>query len=197
MKKEIHYITGNSGKFKEVQRFIYNYNFSSIVSSFVLRQVNIEEIYEIQSLDQKKIALHKAQQAWHLLKKPLILDDSGIYFNKYFNFPGTLTKFVYDGIGLEGLLKLVVAGDRATFRLLLVYIDREGLYKVFEGQCEGTIVIPNKILAHPQLPYDDIFLPDEAKKTYAEMRGHTEFDGYFYRLRAVKKFLEWYYQNQL
>jgi XTP/dITP diphosphohydrolase len=197
MKKEIHYITGNSGKFKEVQRFIYNYNFSSIVSSFVLRQVNIEEIYEIQSLDQKKIALHKAQQAWHLLKKPLILDDSGIYFNKYFNFPGTLTKFVYDGIGLEGLLKLVVAGDRATFRLLLVYIDREGLYKVFEGQCEGTIVIPNKILAHPQLPYDDIFLPDGAEKTYAEMRGNTEFDGYFYRLMAVKKFLEWYYQNQL
>ena len=53
MKKQIHYITGNSGKFKEVQGFISDYKSSSLASSFVLRQVNIKEIYEIQSLDQK------------------------------------------------------------------------------------------------------------------------------------------------
>ncbi len=191
MKKtqNIYYATGNTGKFEEVQDFINRNN-----HDITIKQADIDLI-EMQTLDQKSIAIHKAQQAFEKLQKPVLIDDSGVYFEKYHRFPGTLTKFVYHGIGFEGILKLVEDDHRATFLLYLIYIDGPDSYKIFEGKCEGTIVPPKEFLAHSELPYDDIFLPHGSTKTYAQMRGTQEIEQYAYRLLALKKFLNWYNQT--
>ena len=41
-------------------------------------------------------------QAYKILKKPLITDDTAIYFEGYPGFPGTFTKFVFQGLGFSG-----------------------------------------------------------------------------------------------
>ena len=183
--QEITYVTGNSGKFEEVKRF-----FARHMPSLAFRRESLE-ITEIQSNVQLDIALDKARQAWQKLKKPVLVEDAGIYFDRYDNFPGAFTKFVYLGIGIEGLLKLVEKGDKATFVLHLIYLENYDTYHVFKGECKGSIVVPKGLSAHPELPYDDIFKPDGCEKSYAQLRGTDEFEDYAYRVDALKKFLSW------
>ncbi len=184
-KQEIYYVTGNPGKFDEVKRYI-----ESNEPTIELKQFNADTP-EPQTLDQHYIAKVKARAAWDMLQKPLIVDDSGIFFDAYKDFPGTLTKFVHAGIGLEGAFTLTKENNKATFRLSLVYIDGPENMQLFEGICPGQLVRP-RASAPPTLPWDAIFLPDGSDKTYAELRGTPGEDEYFYRIRALKAFLTWF-----
>ena len=186
MKKTIYYATTNAGKFSTLKQYIDSHE-----PSIELKQLD-KDLPEIQTMDQKAIAIDKAEQAWKLLQKPVIVDDAGFYFEHYNNFPGTLTKFVYLGIGLEGLLKLAEDDNRVTRRLYIVYKDSPEGHHIFQGESKGTIVRPDSFDAHPSLPYDAIFKPAGADKTMAFIRGTEEEKKYSYRLQALKKFLAWY-----
>jgi non-canonical purine NTP pyrophosphatase (RdgB/HAM1 family) len=182
----LYYATGNSDKFETVARFIEK-NFPHIVL-----KPCVQDFVEIQSYDQKSVALDKARQAWNFLQEPVLVDDSGVYFEKYNKFPGVLTKYIYQGIGLEGLLKLVEPGDCATFRLHLVYWYGPEQYEIFEGFCAGKITNQKEFIGTLQFPYDTLFIPDGTDKTYAELRQLNEHDAYDYRIQALKSFLYWY-----
>ena len=186
MKKEIYYTTSNPGKFEEVKGFIEKNEPNIEIKRFEA------DIPEIQTLDQKMIAVDKAIKAWELLQKPLLVDDSAIYFEKYNKFPGTLSKYVSLGIGIEGIKNLFEVGDKATFLVYLSYIEGPNSLKVFEGRCEGHLVKQKNFTANPNLPYDAIFVPEGIEKTYAQIRNTAEGEKYLYRTRAVKNFLEWY-----
>lgn len=191
MKHELYYVTSNVGKFEEVAFYL-----KERAPELILRHVQFE-LDEIQSYDQQQIALHKAQQAWEHFKKPVLVDDSGIYFDKYHKFPGTMTKFLYAGIGMHGILKLVEPGDKAHYLLSLVFSDGPESFEVFEGRCDGHIVIPDRFIASPNLPFDDIFQPLGSDKSYIQMWGTPEMGAYFYRLRAFDAFLQWYKTTKL
>ncbi len=182
---KLNYVTGNNGKFEEVRDFLVHQQ-----CQFELVQTPLS-IVEIQSMDQKEVALDKARQAYAVIKKPLLVDDAAIYFCKYNQFPGVFTRYVYDGIGMDGMFKLVEPGDRAYFLLYLVYVDVAGHEQVFEGRCDGAIVKPEVFKAHPSLPFDDIFLPDGSTQSYAELFGTPAFAAFAYRLQAVQAFLTW------
>ncbi len=181
---ELFYATGNRGKFEEVFRYLADLN-----SSITLVQAPVP-IIEIQSLDQKAVALDKARQAFDQLKKPFIIDDAALYFPKYNQFPGVFTRYVYEGIGVDGIFRLVEPGDRAYFLLYLVYGDAQGNFQTFEGRCEGRVTRPNILKAPKDLPFDDFFIPDGSDLSYVDMAGTPMFVDYAYRLKAVKKLLE-------
>ncbi len=186
MQKEICYVTSNDGKFEEVSGFIEKNEPSIKIKQFKT------DIEEIQSLDQKEIAIDKARKAFELIKKPLLIDDSAIYFEKYNNFPGTLSKYISLGIGIEGIKKLIDEKDKAYFMLHMIYIDDPENITIFEGKCEGTLTKPKELSGCPTLPYDCIFIPNGIDKTYAQIRNTPEGDKYLYRLQALQKFLKWY-----
>ena len=186
MKKEIYYVTTNSGKFEEVESYIKKHEPTIELKKFEA------EIPEIQTLDQKTIAVDKALSAWEILQKPLLVDDAAIYFEKYNKFPGTLSKFVSQGIGHEGIKKLFEDGDKAYFLLYMTYIDGPDSFKIFEGKCEGTLKKPKEFYGNPNLPYDCVFMPKGIDKTYAQLRNTPEANKYLYRLRALQSFLNWY-----
>jgi non-canonical purine NTP pyrophosphatase (RdgB/HAM1 family) len=183
MKKTIYYVTGNQGKFEEVKYFVENNT-----QDIELVQFNAQ-IPEIQTLDQKAIAVDKALKAWEILQKPLIIDDSAIYFEKYNKFPGTLSKYIYQGLGFEGIKKLIENGDKATFFLYMIYVKNIDSFSIFEGKCKGTLTKPTSFSGNVTLPFDCFFIPRGTTKTYAQMRGTTEGNNYFYRIKALKKFL--------
>lgn len=191
MKKELHYVTSNPGKFAEVGQYI-----NGQVPEIELKQF-CADITEIQTLDQMAIAIDKAKKSYQILQKPLIVDDAAIYFEKYHKFPGTLTKFVAEGIGFEGLKRLIDPNDRATFLLYIVYIQSPDNYHVFEGRCSGTLVKPEKFEGDPHLPFDVFFKPDGADITYHEMRSSFEnHSDFYYRIRAIKQFVSWYKEHE-
>lgn len=189
--KKILYATGNVGKFEEVALDI------------TTREPQIEliqfaaDIPEKQTLDLRAIAIDKAKTAWKFAQEqypntPILVDDAGIYFEKYNQFPGTLTKYIWHGLGFEGIKKLFEEGDQAKFLLYMIYITGPDSYEIFEGTCEGTLVKPTQFTAHPSLPYDAIFKPNGSDKTYEHLRNTPEAEHYLYRLRALQKFLAWY-----
>jgi XTP/dITP diphosphohydrolase len=185
MKNEIYYVTSNTGKFEEVAEF-FQKNCPEITIKHYLLDVD-----EIQSLDQKAVVTDKVNKAFAIVNKPLLLDDGGIFFNAYHQFPGTLSKFVFQGLGFKGLFKLVEEDNRAAFILQLAYTD--GLQtELFEGKCEGTIISPDDLSSHPQLPFTAIFKPNGSDKTLAELRNTPNFSHYSFRQQALKKFAEWY-----
>lgn len=188
-KQIIFYATSNHGKFEEVARYIQAH-----APEIALKQLECD-LAEIQTEDQQKIAAYKAVQAFELCNAPLLLDDAAIYFEKYNNFPGTIAKQVSQGIGIEGILNLVKPGDKAYFKLTMIYANNDGNVYEFEGRCDGTIVHPRDIAAHPQLPYDAVFKPNGCEKTYAELRHTPEEFKYSYRMQALQKFLNWYKGN--
>ncbi len=84
MKNNIIFVTANKGKFDEVVKFI-----SELDPTITVEQAALD-LPEIQSLDVEKISVNKAELAWEQIKKPLIVDDGGIYLDQYNNRRGTL-----------------------------------------------------------------------------------------------------------
>lgn len=184
--KTIAYVTSNNGKFLEVQRYLQRH-----APDINLIRANVD-IEEMQSMDQHAIALDKAQKAWDQLKTPLLIDDAGIYFNRWHEFPGVLTKFVCKGLGMDGIKRLIDDGDTGYFKLWLVYADEQGILYPFEGRCDGQLTTDYQGDGHAELPFDVCFKPDGLDKTYAEIQFDQAYENYFYRIRALQAFLAWF-----
>lgn len=186
MTKEIYFVTGNSGKFEEVKTYIENN-----VNNIKIKRFETD-IVEIQTLDQKELIIDKALKAWELLKKPLIIDDDAFYIEKYNKFPGIMSKYVAEGLGFEGVKKLAENGDESKFILFFAYIDSPENIKLFEASTKGIIKIPKTFQGHPKLFYSSIFVPTGADKFYYELRNTKEGEPLMHRIKALKKFINWY-----
>ncbi len=182
---KIYYATTNDGKFEEAHNF-----FAKYFPIIELEQFD-QELLEIQSLDQRAIALHKAQQAWDILKKPVLVDDTGIFFEKYKDFPGTMSKFIIETLGFNGIFKLIKAGDKASLQLTLAFAYGQHNYQTFEGKVNGTLV-DIKDNPFPTLSYTAIFVPEGAHKTLAQLKLEHAEELYNHRIIALKKFLVWF-----
>ena len=179
---KIYYITGNNSKFLEAKEIMKD-------SEVVLEQKDLK-IQEIKSLEQEKVLLGKAREAFKQLKKPLIIDDVGIYFEEYPKFPGTFTKFLFEAIGFEGIEKLLAGKNRnAYFRILLCYKDTKS-EKVFEGILKGKIIENTQDLKNKDWQYDNIFVPENFKVSLSEifLEERAKFS---HRKKAFDKLLEW------
>ncbi|MGA7536099.1 MAG: non-canonical purine NTP pyrophosphatase [Candidatus Rickettsiella isopodorum] len=185
MNNKIYYVTNNAGKFEEVTDF-----FKRVPATFRVEQYAID-IDEIQSLDQKIVVLDKVKKAFNAVKQPLLLDDGGLFFSAYNQFPGTLSKFVFQGLGFKGLFKLIEDDNRASFILQLAFTDGVQT-QLFEGVCLGTIVMPEDLSSHPKLPFTAIFKPEGSDKTLAQLRYTDDFFRFSFRQQALKKFIDWY-----
>lgn len=187
---EIYYATGNQMKFDEAQEFFKKY-----LPHITLKQCD-KDFDEIQTLDQKAVALHKAQQAWDYLRKPVLTEDAGVYFEKYHKFPGTLTKFIFKGIGYEGIFRLVDHNDPASFKFVLIFVYGPDQYHIFEASCHGKMIHTTQFeRMYESAQFDPIFVPDSQTRTYDELRRAGLLEQYNYRAHGLKKFSEWFQQN--
>ena len=73
--KELYLITGNKSKFEEAREILKD-------TDIELKQEKIDLI-EIQSIEQEQVVIDKAEQAFQKLKKPVLVDDTGIFFEEY------------------------------------------------------------------------------------------------------------------
>lgn len=179
--KHIIIVTSNNGKFEEIKRYIHQ-----LAPEITLEQSNIE-VPEYQDMDIQTVALGKANHAWNILKKPLLIDDGGLYLEKYNKFPGAFSKYVYEGIGLEGIWMLAQEDPRAYFLNCMVYKDSEDAHHIFEGKNSGTLTAPTGSMAHKQLPFRSIFIPEGYTKTIDELWAANEDHHINHRFKAIEK----------
>lgn len=186
MKKKIIFVTTNTGKFEEIARWA-----KQLDPNLEFEQAEID-LPEIQSLDVKEVAQYKAQQAWELLKQPLLVDDGGLFIEQYHLFPGVFSKYIYHQIGLDAIWKLAQEDPRAYFLSCLVYIDSQNSFYFFESKCHGKLIAPGHEITHKQLPYSSIFIPTGSNKPFSALRDTEEEKLYHHRFNALKNLVNWF-----
>ena len=152
----IYFITGNKGKFAEVQSYMPD-----------ILQLELE-LPEIQELDQHMIIRAKLEEAAHHHQGEFIVEDVSLALECLNGLPGPLIKWFLKGFGNQGLYDLTVklGNNKAIASTLIGYSNNGSAPQFFEGTMMGTIVAPQGAQG---FGWDPIFQLDGYDKTFAQM----------------------------
>ncbi len=139
----------------------------------------------------EEIASYKAKQAYKKTKKPVIAEDTGVYFEGYRNFPGPYAKRIFESIGFKGLTTLIKIAKtkKAYFKTTIAYCDGKTT-KTFSGKLEGTLLEKPRSIKKDRLPYEKIFLPKRQNKALVDL-SIEEKNKISHRAKAVRELLKW------
>jgi inosine/xanthosine triphosphate pyrophosphatase family protein len=74
------------------------------ILGYDLEKIHLE-LTEPQEMDVEVIARAKAEEAFQKIGKPVLVEDTGWYFDVWNGLPGAFAKFFYVGRGLRGNTK--------------------------------------------------------------------------------------------
>lgn len=182
--KKINFCTGNKSKLNEANSLVKELG----LNGEILFEENKIFFTEIQSLSQKEILLDKMKQAKQNTLPPFIIDETGLYFKKYNEYPGTLTKYIFKALNFEGINKLLKDTDNsAYFKTTILYsIDGEN-YTFIEGQLEGKVVVEDNKIKDDNFPFSSIFIPDGYNDYLINLYNNHEFLDH--RKKALKELI--------
>jgi len=166
------FATGNHQKLKEFEEILgIKLNHSDL------------DLDEIQSIEVEEVAKHKARQAYSLLKEPVIVEDTGLYFEELNGLPGALIKFFVKKLSLDKICSLIEENRKAKAITCIAYFDGKEL-KTFTGETKGEVAEEPK--GSNGFGWDPIFIPEGYNRTFAELTDE-EKTSKFMRKEAIKK----------
>ncbi|MEM3364701.1 MAG: XTP/dITP diphosphatase [Candidatus Micrarchaeia archaeon] len=177
----IYFITSNVHKFREVRDIAEPYGAHIIQVRMEYPEVRADTCKEV-----VENAIHSLKRMKGL-KRPFIVEDSGLFIDALNGFPGPYSKWAYNKIGLDGVLALLKGAKKrdAHFMCAIGYYDgKEPL--VFTGSVDGTIA--TRIRGESGFAYDPLFIPKGYKFTFAE--NMTLKSTLSHRARAVELMLK-------
>lgn len=155
-------------------------------------QVKAIDLPEIKALTIDAVVRDKVEKAYAAVHGPVVVDDTGIFFVGYHQFPGAYSRFAFITLGFSGLFKLVSPGQRAYFCSYLAFkASARAKPVVFRGICRGQLIRKLRGKRKRKMPYDNIFIPDGATKTFSEL-GVADKQRYDHRSKAVRQFARYY-----
>jgi S-adenosylmethionine:tRNA ribosyltransferase-isomerase len=184
------FVTSNPGKFATACEHLSPIGVD-------IEQVRLD-LDEIQSSSVMTVALHKAQQAFHALRRPLIIEDSGFYIDELNDFPGPIAKHVVKALGAEGVARLadLTATRRCHFEGVLVYIDAHGVPRTFTDNGDGGTVAESPTTTPQPGAWSalwDVFVPPGCTEPLSALREEDRkriFDGWA-KQSVFVRFGEW------
>lgn len=175
---DIYFASSNKNKYLEAKKILENFGIK--VGFYKCNLV------EIQADSIKEIAYQKTIDAFLKCKKPVIIEDDGLFINSLNEFPGPYSSFVFKTIGNNRILKLVGRDRNAKFQSVIGFCDKKKKPKLFEANVRGKI---STKLRGTGWGYDPIFVPKGKSQTYAELSDKNELS---HRYQGLKKFANWY-----
>jgi len=180
--RTIAFITGNAHKVVEAAEILSG-------SGIRLRQVDLE-LEEPQADDIGDVAKSCALRGALMLRRPVLVEDSGLFVSALRGFPGPYSSYVLKTIGIEGILALM-RGRRnkaARFESAVAYsADGEGA-KVFKGFTLGAISTTAR--GRGGFGFDPIFVARGQRDTFAEL-STLEKNLISHRGKAFRAFAQW------
>lgn len=175
--KYLEIATGNKHKLREFQRMLTDYE-------IVARPLDIEEI---QSLDPYAVATHKAQEAYKANGyNPILIEETSLQIFGIGGRPGPLIKYFSEDVEMRRMIVeqwlANVTDRRALAKILIAVFDGDEVH-FREGNVEGTIA--ESLRGTNGFGWDDMFIPNGAERTFAEM-SDEEKDAYSMRRRALE-----------
>jgi len=144
------------------------------------------DLVEIQDESLSKIAVQKALNAYDKCKKPVIVEDDGLFIDSLSGFPGPYSSYIFNTIGNNGILKLIGDNRDAQFVAIIAFCDSSNEPTLFVSTVTGTI---SKNIQDGGWGYDPIFIPKTQNKTYAELTNKNKLS---HRYESLKKFAIWF-----
>ena len=162
----IWFITSNRGKFQEASRKLAD-------SKIKVVQKNLG-YPEIQANSLEDVARFGVECLQDKVDQPFFLEDAGLFIESLHGFPGVYSSYVYNTIGLQGILALLkktpTSERTACFRSVIAYKEPKESSQYFIGECSGRITLEER--GSQGFGYDPLFIPQDNSRTFAEM--HTE-----------------------
>jgi len=140
----------------------------------------------------EEIAEGCALRAYSILRKPLFVEDSGLFVPALNGFPGAYSAWVLRKLGNEGILRLLEGKNRdAEFKCAVAFTEGKEV-RLFTGIVEGRV--SESIRGNGGFGYDPIFIPERGEKTFAEEPSLK--DSLSHRARALQKLGEYLSKNR-
>jgi non-canonical purine NTP pyrophosphatase (RdgB/HAM1 family) len=167
------FVTGRPEKVLEAERL-----------GFRLERLDLD-LAEPQALDPADVVEAKAREAYRLLSRPVLVEDSGLAIHAWGGFPGALVKWLESSAGVGAIPSMLDAfPDRgATATCAIACFDGAELVRA-SGSCRGAIAPAPR--GEGGFGWDTIFVPEGETRTFAEMSGE-EKDRVSHRRRAWKE----------
>ncbi len=173
------FATWNEWKFKEVRKHI------SPKIELIWKSVDLDEF---QTDDLLAISQNKAKQAFQMVKAPVVVDDTAIYFNAYKNFPWVFAKFMYKSLWATWFQRLFhdIKDTSGRFETVLSYMDETLEQPLsFVGHTKWKFDFSNiSDGKHYSLPYNYIFIPNGMTTSVAKDYD-TWLSKYSHRMKAT------------
>jgi XTP/dITP diphosphohydrolase len=190
----LHFASGNENKFLEIESLFEKEketknekNVRVIFSKILIKEIQSDSIIEV--------AEDKVRKAFKVIKKPLIVEDDGLFIEDLNGFPGIYSSFVFNTIGNKGILDLLRDNKnrRANFLSIFSFFDGTTI-ETFSGKTSGHITTK---ISPSGWGFDPIFQPINEYQTYGQI-NMIKKNEISHRSKAFRKFLKWYkinYQN--
>lgn len=176
-------VSGNKNKAEEVERIL------GIPLNF--RDIDLDEI---QSMDLERVALHKLNAAFEIVKAPVIIDDVSFEIDAWDSFPGPFIKWALKGTNDPSLILKMLGNEsnrKARALLAVGFHDGENAH-IFIGEVNGTISFEAR--GRDGFGWDKIFIPNGHEITFAEMEPEVK-DSVSHRRNALDKFKDFLNKN--
>ena len=172
--------TSSNHKFEEAREVMKEYG-------ICLNRLSIEKV-EIQSDDPKVIAEYSLKELD--VDIPILIEDAGLYIDKYYGFPGPYSSYTLRTIGNDGILKLMEGEEERSAKYLSVVAYRDGDISItFTGEVAGKISYRER--GTEGFGYDPLFVPEEGdERTFGEMSAQEKAK-ISHRARALRKLAKW------
>lgn len=153
---KIYFVTSNNNKFAEAHR---------IVDCLVKKPIEIEEI---QSMDVEKVTLQKLKEAYARLRKPVVVEDTGLHLRAMNGFPGALIKHMEQSIGVEAIPRLLsLYGNMEAEAETAVGLNDGKRIMMFVSVTRGWIA--RRPRGRNGFGFDSVFVPVGSRKTLGQM----------------------------
>ena len=182
--KVAYFVTSNIHKFQEARYILSEYKLATA-------KLSIEAV-EIQDDSLENIAKFSARDAIKNCGLPVFVEDAGLFVKALGDFPGPYSKYVYNTIGLKGVLKLMknIDNRNAHFMSVVAFGSPDEQTTCFIGKVKGKLSLEERGIS--SFGYDPIFIPSDCDdRTFAEMKL-TEKNRLSHRGKALRKFALWY-----
>ena len=179
---EVWFATSNEHKFEEARFALGDFGIT-------LRRLPAKGT-ELQDDDVAEIARRSALETFSRAKKPLFVEDTGLFVPALNGFPGPYASYVNRTIGPESLVTLMkgVKNRSAEFVSAVAYCCGPSGARVFCGKLPG--LISNTPRGTNGFGFDPIFVPAGSEMTLAEMSPEQK-GAISHRSKALRSLGRW------
>ena len=181
---EFYFVTGNEQKIAEANAALTPHKIK------VAKLEGFQKV-EIQHTNLDEIAKTALTLIVPSTEKLVFVEDSGLFVHELNGFPGPYSSYVFDTIGIDGILKLLngAKSRKAEFHSSVSFGTKGMILATFSSVTEGLLTSEPR--GDKGFGFDPIFVPMWANKTFGQMELN-EKTVYSHRSKALQKLALWF-----